>query len=118
MEQILELAQKWEQGGVITQEDAHLIYELLEPYLEYEFNQISALSSQGEPEAGLGVLVKTTNFLSASGNKVPGIITKLQKTIKKYQGHARNLGQKLGADSLTISVGFPSGVSVSLTWAI
>ena len=117
MKRIIELANQWEINGVITQDEANLIYELLEPYLEHEFQQIYELT-EADPEAALSKLVKMTNFLSAAGNKVPGIVTKLQKAIRKFQILAHKLGTKLGAESVTISVGFPSGVTVSLTWKI
>ncbi|SET43970.1 hypothetical protein SAMN05216326_12711 [Nitrosomonas marina] len=118
MESIAELANKWESAGVISQEEAELIFKSLDSYLEYEFEQIAIFIKKNDAEAGLCVLVKMTNFLSAAGSKVPGIITNLQKTIKKYQFHASMLGKKLGAKSLTISIGFPIGINISLTWDI
>ena len=115
MEQIIELANHWERDGVISSEQALLVYKMLEPYLEHEFDQINQLTEES-PEEALGVLIKTTNFVSAAGGLVPGVVTKLQKSIRKYQGHAHQLGQKLGAENVTISVGFPSGVTLGLTW--
>ena len=117
MERIINLASQWEMGGTITREEATLIFDLLEPYLEYEFELISELTKT-DPETALAELTKMTNFFSAAANVVPGIVTRLQKSIRKYQGHAQRLGQHLGAETLTISVGFPSGVTVSLSWMI
>lgn len=114
---IIELSKEWEKGELITRDQAVQIYAGLDEYLEHEFEHVAELAKQ-DPQLALSELVKMSNFLSAAANRVPGILSKLQKSIIKYQSQAYNIGRKLGANSLTISVGFPAGVAVSLTWSI
>lgn len=117
MENVNQIVSEWEQGAEMTLGDANVIYESLDSYLNEEFEEISELINS-DPAAAFCKLVRMTNFISAAGRKVPGIITNFQKTINKYQALGKTLGKKLAAKSLTISVGFPWGVSVGLTWDI
>jgi len=41
----------------------------------------------------------------------------LEEKMREYVERARKLAEKLGPSSMTISVGFPWGAQISMTWA-
>jgi hypothetical protein len=41
----------------------------------------------------------------------------LEEKMREYVERARKLAEKFGPSSMTISVGFPWGAQISLTWA-
>ena len=118
MEEINRAIFDWERTGNVTYESADLVMERFDSYIEKQFELISKYTASGEIETAYATLIGTTNFINAAASKVPGLINKLQNVIKKYQGHLHNLAKNMGANSISISVGFPSGVSVSLSWNI
>lgn len=118
MEEIKRAIFDWERTGEVTLETADFLMENFEIFTEERFDQISKLTANEEVEKAYSTLIGTTNFINAAASKVPGLIKKLQSVIKKYQGHLHKLAKKLGANSLSISVGFPSGVTVTLSWDV
>ncbi len=104
----------WEAGLPIKSNESKQIYEEIDSYLEEKFEKIIA---NPDPEKSLAELVQLTNFFSAASMHVPGIISKLQNAITKFMQYIKNIGQKLGANSISIAVSF-TGVSLSLTWKI
>ena len=118
MENINEIMTKWERTGRLSQEEAITVYKSVDAFVDFQIEQISELARMSKPELAFSCLNMMTGFLSAAATKVPGIIGKLQKSIGQYQSQAHALGKKLNAESLTISVGFPSGVTIALTWKI
>lgn len=117
METVEQIYLKWERTGELSPMQLDSINEMLAQYLDIQFSKLEELT-ESDPEAAFDTLASLTNFISAAASKVPGIMKKFQKSINKYQAHAKIIGQKLGAKSLTIQVGFPWGISLALTWDI
>jgi len=118
MNNILNILDSWSMVGEVSESEAKFVFENLDLFVEDQFKKIAEYTQSDNPETALSLMMQMTNFLSAAGKKVPKIITKLGKKVKKYQSHANALGQKLNASSFSIAVGFPSGVTLTLSWNI
>ncbi len=70
------------------------------------------------PYAAFVALTSLISFVGAALVKRPDILDKLEGVIEKFRLTANALANKLGADGYSISVGFPFGISVSLSFAV
>jgi hypothetical protein len=118
MDEIIRAFIDWEKTGKMTLKTANLVMENFDTFTEKQFKLISELTTKKDIEKAYAALISTTNFINAAASKVPGLTNKLQSVIKQYQGHLHNLAQKLGANSISISSGFPSGVTVTVSWNV
>ena len=57
-------------------------------------------------------------FLSAAASQKPSLVKKLSSAVQTFKATAEKLGMKLKADSVSVEVGFPWGVSIDLSWDI
>lgn len=109
----------WESTGEMTPERAGVVDLQLETFMEHELSAVEA-SVDAEPYAAFTGLLSLTLFLNAAATKRPSIIRKLEKWIQRIQAAANALAKKLGADgfSIGISVGWPPGLSLSLSFPV
>ena len=79
---------------------------------------IDTLLSAGNPEEALAAFTLLNAFLSAAAAQKPSLVKKFSAQVQNLKASAEKLGKKLKADSVSIMVGFPWGVSIDLSWDI
>jgi len=57
-------------------------------------------------------------FYSTSAAQKPSPVKRLISQVQQFITTAQSLGKTLKADSVSIAVGFPWGVSIDLSWDI
>jgi len=73
---------------------------------------------EDNPEQALASFTLLNAFLSAAAAHKPSLVKKLSSQVNKFKTSAQAVGKKLKADSVSIAVGFPWGVSIDLSWDI
>ena len=76
---------------------------------------------ESNPDKALGILMQTTvainyAYFSPTSLKGPAFINRLDKWIAKLKASLLKIANVANALTYSISVGFPSGVSISVTW--
>lgn len=79
---------------------------------------INKYISDNEPEEALAAFTLLNAFLSAAAAQKPSLVKKLSSAVQTFKATAEKLGRKLKADSVSIAVGFPWGISIDLSWNI
>ena len=79
---------------------------------------VDKLLSEDKPEEALASFALLNAFLSAAAAQKPSLVKKLSAQVQIFKASAESLGKKLKADSVSITVGFPWGVSIDLSWDI
>ena len=79
---------------------------------------LAAIEGESDPDAAFDRFTEFTAATNQMVQKDPKLIGKLNGQIRKLKNGARNLAKKVGAESFTISAGFPAGVSVGFTFPI
>ena len=105
---------------LLDEETVH-IENLMKPQEpEPKIRYMSVMTDDQIKETGLalirkaGFLVLRFNLLSE--NEKIGLIDRLMKYIEKFKNLLDKYGRKIGVDSFSITVGFPWGVSISVTF--
>jgi len=57
-------------------------------------------------------------FYSTVAAQKPSPVKRLSSQVQQFKTAAQTLGKKLKADSVSIAVGFPWGVTIDLSWEI
>jgi len=76
------------------------------------------LLTEDKPEEALASFTLLNAFLSAAAAQKPSLLKKLSAQVHNLKSSAEKLGKKLKANSVSIEVGFPWGVSIDLSWDI
>lgn len=113
----LKTFEEWKSTGEMTSEMAGDVYRYLDEILEKEFRDIEELIDK-EPYVAFGRLMSLSFFLNAAIGKRPLILKKLEKWIKAVKNTLSKLATKVGAVGFNISVGFPAGVSIGLSFSV
>ena len=79
---------------------------------------VDQLLAEGQPDQALASFTLLNAFLAAAASKKPSLVKKLSSQVIKFKTYAQALGKKLVADSVSVAVGFPWGVSIDLSWII
>ncbi len=79
---------------------------------------VDKLLSEDKPEEALASFTLLNAFLSAAAAQKPSLVKKLSAQVQNLKASAEKVGKKLKADSVSIAVGFPWGVSIDLSWDI
>lgn len=95
--------------------------EELEELIEQYFHKIDACYNT-DPDKALGLLMQATiaiNIPIASTRiKKPRLIEKLDKHMIKLKQYLSKIAKKSNALTYSISVGIPSGITITATWKI
>lgn len=70
------------------------------------------------PEQALVSFTLLNAFLSAAASQKPSLVKQLSSVVQTFKATAEKPGKKLEADPVSITVGFPWGVSIDLSWDI
>ncbi len=76
---------------------------------------VDKLLSEDKPEEALASFTLLNAFLSATAAQKPSLVKKLSAHVQNLKASAEKVGKKLKADSVSIAVGFPWGVSIDLS---
>jgi len=79
---------------------------------------VDKLLTEDKPEEALASFTLLNAFLSAAAAQKPSLVKKLSAQVQNLKASAEKLGKKLKADSVSVEVGFPWGVSIDLSWDI
>ncbi len=107
--------QLWLETGEMNLEQ---IEHNFEPIIEGSLAEVENYISRGETEIALTQFIALNSFVAAAATQNPPLIQKLSTQVGKLLSSARALGKSMKADSVSIAVGFPWGVSVDLSWDI
>lgn len=67
-------------------------------------------------ERAFTLFTRLTSFLNVGIDRAPGIIMRLEGWVQNIQNLARRLAESLGADSYSIGISMPVGVSFDLSF--
>jgi hypothetical protein len=79
---------------------------------------VDKLLAEEKPDQALASFTLLNAFLSAAASKKPSLVKTLSSQVIKFKTSAQALGKKLMANSVSVEVGFPWGVSIDLSWDI
>jgi hypothetical protein len=105
---------KWEETGELTREEAQVIREELNLFLDRGIGEVYQNIEQ--PERAFTLFTRLTSFLNVGIDRAPGIIIRLEGWVRTIQDLARRLAESLGADSYSIGISMPVGVSFDLSF--
>ncbi len=94
------------------------IEDQLDWIIENGLTIVDKLFSEDKPDEALASFTLLNAFLSAAASKKPSLVKKLSAQVQNLKASAEKAGKKLKADSVSIEVGFPWGVSIDLSWDI
>ena len=84
-------------------------------FVEQRLAEVEALA---EDEGAYHALAALNAFLGETLHARRDVLDRLGEVIERFKDVSDTIGQRVAADSLTIGVGVPFGVSVSLSFAI
>ncbi len=87
-------------------------------FLEQRLAEVEALAEDDGAYDALAALAALNAFLGATLQARRDVLDRLGDVIERFKDVAQLIGRRVAADSLTIGVGVPFGVSVSLSFAI
>jgi hypothetical protein len=109
----------WEYSGELTLEQAQELEQNLDAFLEEELARLEeAIDEEEEPYESLGLFTRLTSFLNRGSGRFPYLLRRLSGWVKRMRSTLERLARKLGADSYSIGVSMPVGVSFDLSFPI
>ena len=87
-------------------------------FVEQRLAEVEALAEDQGAYHALAALAAMSAFLGDTLHARRDVFDRLGDVIERFKDVADTIGQRVAADSLTIGVGVPFGVSVSLSFAI
>lgn len=115
---IYDLMETWEFGKEINREMAQVIYKNVDELMEKELRDIDDLLQRNKLNLAFVSMMRLTSFINSGVAKLPSIIRKLEKWVDRLRSSANLMAKKFKAESFSISVGLPAGISVGLSFAI
>lgn len=97
-EDVFTIFNRWEETGEFTREEAWLIRERLDEFLEREIGEVR--ENIERPEKAFTLFTRITSFLNAGIGRVPGIIARLEGWVRRLQDLLRDLARSLGGRQL------------------
>ena len=115
MSNIQESFEMWLDGD-FRAETLEVTPEQLEQWLETQLDEIDGMVKGDQEEQAFARLIQVTSFINTLWARKPSIIGWLSGQVTKYKNTLLALAKSLIADSFSISVGLPAGISLSLSW--
>jgi hypothetical protein len=115
---VYDIFERWQTSGELLPEDAMMVEEGLHDFLESELDSVDQNIAAGDPQVAFGQFTQITSFLSQAINRVPRILSRLSTWVNRIGSTLANLAGQLGADSYSIGVGVPLGLSVDLSFPV
>jgi hypothetical protein len=116
---VYSIFEHWQTRGELSPEEAMMVEEDLDAFLDSELSRVEQnIATGGDPQVAFVQFTQITSFLSQAINRVPRILSKLPTWVNRIGGTLANLAQQLGADSYSIGVGVPLGLSFDLSFPV
>jgi hypothetical protein len=110
------LYEEWLGGKEIMHKlDLHHV-ESIDDFMEANLEMIKELLDKDDAEGALAELMQLASFLNVTAGKEPSIIGRLRRWLKALKNATERIVQQMGADSYSISVGLPVGVSIGVSF--
>ena len=106
----------WKRGDEITGDMLDVLAREFEDLLRAEYGLAQDLASAGRADDSASQLLQTNAFASAMTQLRPSLVPKLGPVTASLKAAAEALAKTLGAAHVSITVGFPGGISVSFTF--
>ena len=103
-------------GGIDVARDADAAD--IVTFVQQRLAEIEALAEEKGSHHALAALATLNAFLGETVHARRDVLDRLGDVIERFKDVAVKIGQRVAADGLTIGVGVPFGVSVSLSFAI
>lgn len=120
-EELSELLKVWEETGEMDDEIADEIVERFDDLFKKEFLMIEKVLMRSDEDSGY-IALSHMQFLTSAVNaivpKKPKLVKNLKKNLKNFKSVLEKIAKNVKADSFSISVGFPSGISISLSFKV
>ena len=117
-----ELLEDWEETGEIDDEAVNEIVENFDELIEEEFGIIKELLERGDEDSSYVALSQMQYLVSVLNiiiPKKPSLIRKFRKGwLRKFKSVLGSISKNIKADSFSISIGFPFGISIGLSFKI
>jgi hypothetical protein len=114
---VYDIFERWQTKGELSRDEAMIVEEGLDDFLGSELGSVEQnITAGGDPQVAFGQFTQITSFLSQAINRVPRILSRLSTWVNRIGGVLANLAGQLGADSYSIGVGVPLGLSVDLSF--
>lgn len=114
---VIEILHKWELDGEMELTMAVVVSRNFDTLMETELGQIEGLA-RDDPHVALAHLAALISFVNAAAARQPGIIRRLEKWVQRLRAAVDALGRRLKASSFSVTVGWPAGISVGLSFPI
>jgi len=114
---IYAVLEAWEQGEPMDLAMARIVEENLDALLESELAQIEA-QIDAQPVTALMQMTRLTSFINAALARLPAILRRLQGWVSTMKSTVNALAKKLGANSFSLGVSMPFGLSVDLSFPV
>jgi len=92
--------------------------EDIDKIVESEIERINNLIDEEKEDDAFASLLQLTSTINLSISQKPSLVRGLEKWINKIRSALKRLAKKVGANSFSITAGFPWGVSVSVSFPI
>ena len=114
---IYSIFESWQTRGELSPEEAITVEEGLDDFLGSELGSVERyIAEGGDPQVAFGQFTQITSFVSQAINRVPRILSRLSTWVNTIRRVLAKLAGQLGADSYSIGVGVPLGLSVDLSF--
>ncbi len=111
-----DVLEKWKRGGRLTDAMLDSVARDFEELLRVEYTLVEEFAAAGRPDDATSQLLQTNAFASAVAQRRPSLVTKLGPVAADLKAAVDALAKALGAAHFSITLGFPGGISVSLTF--
>jgi len=103
---------KWLETGDINLAEIEISFDLI---VEQSLAIVDQFVAADDPDKALAAFTVMNAFLSAAAAKKPSLVQRISAQVLNLKASAEKAGKKLKADSVSIEVGFPWGVSIDLS---
>ncbi|MGA2256391.1 MAG: hypothetical protein ABSG53_17210 [Thermoguttaceae bacterium] len=110
--------EKWDTASEMSTELAEEVFHDLDSIMEEILGRVEVLAQKRSSYEAVGFLAQSISMVSAAATKQPRIVGRLARWIGKLKVSVNSLGKQTGANSISISFGFPWGVSIGLSWPV
>ncbi len=117
MPEVVGVFERWQATGEMTPAMAEVVEAQLEPFMDFEFDNVDRLA-QSDPYVAYAFMLQSQAFLNSALSVRPSIMSKLSGQVSKLSAKLKALGKKLAAATFSIGVGLPVGVSIRLSFPV
>jgi hypothetical protein len=111
-----DLYEKWKSGNAV-ETDFIQDYSDLNKFMEKLYDEMKiSIDRDLQPYDAYFKILKLNNFVNSIMAKRPDVVDSISQWFQKEKNDLNTIAKKIGALYLDIGIGFPGGISVSLTF--